>query len=60
MFGSGTAAVISPVGLMEYRGDMIKLSDGEIGPIAMAIYNKLTGIQRGTEPDLYNWIERIN
>jgi branched-chain amino acid aminotransferase len=59
-FGTGTAAVISPVGLMEYRGDIIKLSDGEIGPIAMAIYNKLTGIQRGTEPDLYNWIEKIN
>jgi hypothetical protein len=45
---------------MEYRGDMIKLSDGEIGPVAMAIYNKLTGIQRGTEPDRYNWIERID
>ena len=59
-FGTGTAAVISPVGLMEYRGDMIKLSDGEIGPIAMAIYNKLTGIQRGTEPDIYNWIEKVN
>ena len=58
-FGTGTAAVISPVGLMEYRGDMIKLSDGEIGPVAMAIYNKLTGIQRGTEPDLYNWILKV-
>ena len=46
---------------MEYRGDRIQLSqNGEIGPIAMAIYNKLTGIQRGTEPDLYNWIEKIN
>ena len=60
-FGTGTAAVISPVGLMEYRGDLINLSpNGEIGPIAMAIYNKLSGIQRGTEPDLYNWIERID
>ena len=56
-------------GLINRRGEivveteyesMIKLSDGEIGPVAMAIYNKLTGIQRGTEPDLYNWIERIN
>ncbi len=59
-FGTGTAAVISPVGLMEYRGDLIKLSNGEIGPVAMAIYNKLAGIQWGKEPDLYNWIERIN
>ena len=44
---------------MEYRGDIIKLSDGEIGPVAMAIYNKLTGIQRGEEPDIYNWIVRV-
>jgi branched-chain amino acid aminotransferase len=59
-FGTGTAAVISPVGLMEYRGDRILLSpNGEIGPVAMAIYNKLTGIQRGIEPDLYNWIVKI-
>jgi hypothetical protein len=45
---------------MEYRGDMIRLTEGEIGPVAMAIYNKLTGIQRGTEPDIYNWIEKIS
>ncbi len=58
-FGTGTAAVISPVGLLEYRGDVIRLSDGEIGPVAQAIYDKLTGIQWGKEPDLYGWIEPV-
>lgn len=58
-FGTGTAAVISPVGLLEYRGDVIRLSGGEIGPVAQAIYDKLTGIQWGKEPDLYGWIEQV-
>ena len=58
-FGTGTAAVISPVGMMEYRGDIITLSNGEIGPVAMAIYKKLTDIQRGRTEDRYGWIEKV-
>ncbi len=59
-FGTGTAAVISPVGILEYRGDVIKLSDGEIGEVSMAIYNNLTAIQWGKKEDVYGWIEKLS
>lgn len=58
-FGTGTAAVISPVGLLEYRGREMLLSNGKIGPVAQAIYDKLTNIQWGKETDPYNWIEQV-
>ncbi len=59
-FGTGTAAVISPVGILEYRGDLIKLSDGEIGEVSMGIYNNLTAIQWGKKEDVYGWIEKLS
>ncbi len=59
-FGTGTAAVISPVGILEYRGDQIKLSDGEIGEVSMGIYNNLTAIQWGKKEDVYGWIEKLS
>ncbi len=59
-FGTGTAAVISPVGILEYRGDEIRLSNGEIGEVAMGIYNNLTAIQWGKKEDVYGWIEKLS
>ena len=58
-FGTGTAAVISPVGQMEYRGRVMRLHDGKIGPVAQEIYDRLTGIQRGELADPYGWIEPL-
>ncbi len=55
-FGTGTAAVISPVGEMCYKDKSLKLSDGKIGPVAQEMYNTLTGIQWSTLPDPYGWI----
>lgn len=59
-FGTGTAAVISPVGLLEYHGKEMHLSDGKIGPIAQEIYDTLTGIQRGEREDPYGWVMKIS
>ncbi len=59
-FGTGTAAVISPVGLLEYRGQEMKLSNGEIGPIASSVYKTLTDIQWGRCEDRYGWIEKLS
>ncbi|MBQ7871561.1 MAG: branched-chain amino acid aminotransferase [Oscillospiraceae bacterium] len=59
-FGTGTAAVISPVGLLEYRGREMPLSEGKIGPVAQDIYDTLVGIQRGERPDPYGWIDKIS
>ena len=59
-FGTGTAAVISPVGLMEYHGKVMELSGGKIGPVAQSIYDTLVGIQRGDRPDPYGWIMKLS
>lgn len=52
-FGTGTAAVISPVGEMEYQGKSMVLNDHKIGNISQEMYDTLVGIQRGDLPDIY-------
>ena len=58
-FGTGTAAVVSPVGEMVYAGKSMKLNDGKIGPIAQEMYDTLVGIQRGDREDPHNWITPV-
>ncbi|MCK5217304.1 MAG: branched-chain amino acid aminotransferase [Methanosarcinales archaeon] len=58
-FGTGTAAVISPVGEIQYKDIKININDGEIGPIARRLYDEITGIQYGEKPDRYGWIYKI-
>ncbi|MDQ1265809.1 MAG: branched-chain amino acid aminotransferase [Bacteroidota bacterium] len=59
VFGTGTAAVISPVGLLSYRGMAIEINEQQIGPIAQKFYDNITGIQYGELPDNYGWITHI-
>jgi branched-chain amino acid aminotransferase len=59
-FGTGTAAVISPVGLLGYKGDEIVINDMKIGPVAQRIYDTITGIQYGELEDTYGWNEHID
>ena len=54
-FGTGTAAVISPVCEMEYQGKSMVLNDHKIGNISQEMYDTLVGIQRGDLPDTYGW-----
>lgn len=58
-FGTGTAAVISPVGEMVYSGKSMKLNDGKIGAISQDMYDTLVGIQRGEKDDPHNWITPV-
>lgn len=58
-FGSGTAAVISPVGEIKYGDKVISIGDGTPGDISMKFYNALTDIQYGKAEDQENWIEVI-
>ena len=58
-FGTGTAAVVSPVGEMVYSGKSMKLNDGKIGPISQEMYDTLVGIQRGEREDTHNWITPV-
>jgi branched-chain amino acid aminotransferase len=45
IFGSGTAAVITPVGLLGYKGENYTVGNGDIGPVARKLYDTLLGIQ---------------
>ena len=59
VFGSGTAAVISPVGVLKYGDRVITLGDGGVGPLANKFFNTLTDIQYGAAQDTMGWIESI-
>ena len=54
-FGTGTAAVISPIGELKIGDEIININNGEIGPISNWLYDTLTGIQWGRLPDTYGW-----
>ncbi|MBP3520637.1 MAG: branched-chain amino acid aminotransferase [Oscillospiraceae bacterium] len=54
-WGTGTAAVISPIGELAWMGERWTTPRGDIGPLARRLYDTLTGIQWGTLPDPYGW-----
>ena len=58
-FGSGTAAVVSPIGDLSYKGQDYIISGGKIGPVAQDLYDTLTGIQWGRIEDPYGWSQVI-
>jgi len=58
-FGTGTAAVISPVGHFCYGDEDITVAGGAMGEKSLDFYNTLTGIQYGKIEDKHNWVEKI-
>ncbi len=56
VFGSGTAAVISPVGNIKYNGKEITIGDGNVGPVAARLFKELMDIQYGKADDPFDWI----
>lgn len=58
-FGTGTAAVISPIGQLQYKGETIRIHNEKIGPLTQWLYDTLTGIQWGRIPDSYGWTHEI-
>jgi branched-chain amino acid aminotransferase len=58
-FSTGTAAVVSPVGLLCYRDITYTIANNEAGPVARKLYSALTGIQWGRLPDTMNWTEVV-
>jgi len=59
-FGTGTAAVISPVGQITYKGEDHMVAGGEMGKISHRLYNEIMAIQYGDKEDPYGWSVRIN
>lgn len=58
-FGTGTAAVISPVGLLAFKDEKITVGNGGIGKISQQLYDTLTGIQRGKIQDTFGWVTEV-
>ena len=58
-FGTGTAAVISPIGSLDDENKKAVINNGEIGPISQMLYDTLTGIQWGNLPDEFGWTRVI-
>ncbi|WKZ31688.1 MAG: branched-chain amino acid aminotransferase [Thermodesulfobacteriota bacterium] len=58
-FGTGTAAVISPVGEIHHQGASITINRGETGPLSKRIYDHITGLQYGEIEDKRGWIYTI-
>lgn len=59
IFGSGTAAVISPVGEIKYGDTVITVGDDEVGPIANKLYKAISDIQYGNTEAPAGWIEPV-
>lgn len=59
VFGTGTAAVISPVGLLNYKGKDYTINNHSIGKYAQKFYDTLVGIQYGNIEDKHNWIVKV-
>lgn len=59
VFGTGTAAVISPVGELRYKDSVITVNDGKIGDISQKLYDTLTGIQLSHLPDEHGWMVNV-
>lgn len=54
-FGSGTAAVIAPVGKLRYQNEVYEINRNQIGALTQKLYDTITGIQRGVLPDPFGW-----
>ena len=58
-FGSGTAAVISPIGELRWGDRCAVMNNGEIGAMSQKLYDELTGIQWGRRPDPFGWTHEV-
>lgn len=59
VFGTGTAAVIAPVGELTWKKDSVIIGNDEIGPLTKKLYDTLTGIQWGNIKDTKGWTDEI-
>ena len=59
VFACGTAAVITPVGVVKGAGQEWVIGDGEPGPVTMRLRDELLDIQYGRQPDRYGWIHPL-
>ena len=59
IFGTGTAAVISPVGELNYKGQVCTINHGKTGALARKLFTELQAIQNGHKKDPYGWVVEV-
>ncbi len=59
VFGIGTAAVLSPVGELHYKGTSYTIGGGKTGELSHKLFNEILQIQHGEKEDTHGWIERV-
>ena len=59
MFGTGTAAVVSPVGELYWGSKKMTINNFEIGEVSGMLYEKLTSIQWGKSEDKFGWTQEV-
>ncbi|MGG1553629.1 branched-chain amino acid aminotransferase [Paenibacillus ferrarius] len=55
-YGTGTAAVVSPIGSLLWNGNRMEINGGQTGELVERLYLEITGIQEGTRPDQFGWL----
>ena len=58
-YGCGTAAVVSPIGELAYKGKVYQINNGKIGELTQHLYDTLTGIQWGNVEDKFGWVVKL-
>ena len=58
-FGTGTAAVISPVGQITYKDKGYVIAGGKMGELSQKLYDEIVSIQYAEKPDPFGWVEKI-
>ena len=58
-WGTGTAAVVSPIGELAEGDEKVIISGNKIGPVTQRLYDELTGIQWGRLPDTHGWTVKV-
>jgi branched-chain amino acid aminotransferase len=59
MFGCGTAAVITPVGELGWKGEALMINGGKPGEVARRLFDSITGVQYGRTPDPHSWMTTV-
>ena len=59
IFGTGTAAVISPVGSLHYKGRDCVINHGKTGVLSQRLFDEIQAIQYGAKKDPYGWVTKL-
>lgn len=59
IFGTGTAAIISPVGELYYKGKNYTIANNQVGELSKKLFNYIQDLQYGDKPDPYEWVEQV-